>query len=172
MNDRIKDNEKLIFSIIYKFYKTNHIHTIERMVSSAALDFDDLVQLGRIAYMKAINNHDGRNGFNSYFYKIFHNKLAEIYRSQNQAKNLVNLVSLDDENTLADVVHGNSNTESEVLASIMCDNLTKRDKRIMVMYIEGYEATNIGKKLGCSRRHVYNHLERIREELRNEITQL
>lgn len=176
-DEQIKENEKLITHVIYQFYKIRHVEAIEAMVRNMGMDFEDLMQLGRIAYFKALKNYDDKGGFNGFFCVIFHNDLKVLARKQGAPMRKADVISLDfmyenDDSTAVSLVEtlvDDTDVVGDVMAKMIYEMLDKKERAILLMRVNGYSQRQIGEVFGCSQRHAGVMLERIIEKLKEEL---
>ena len=158
----IEHNLRLVSHIVKKYYTQNQ-------------DQDDLISIGTIGLIKAIDTFDPKNGtrFATYAGKCLQNEILMHFRAQKKTSGEVSIndpidtdkdgnpltyldiISVDD--TIADDI--DSKTKVERAIKIIATELDERERRIIVMRY-GIDGTppmaqrEVAEKLGISRSYV------------------
>ena len=158
----IEHNLRLVAHIVKKYYTANK-------------NQEDLISVGTIGLIKAIDSYDVENGtkFATYAGKCLQNEILMYFRTQKKTANEVSInetIDIDKdgnpltyidiiacEDTIADDL--DIKTKSAKALKIIKENLTEREREIIVMrYGIGRERAitqrEIAKKLGISRSYV------------------
>ena len=148
-------------------------------------DLDDLTQEGTMAFLNAINTYDEtkNNNFKSYVAMCVNRKLINKIKSSTRLKNMplnsgytLNAqgeVELEDtvfalksdsmspeENTISDENIKNIFSEIDV-------KLSKYEREILTLYLQGYAYTDIASMLSKDKKSVDNALNRIKNKLQD-----
>lgn len=161
-NKLIEHNLRLVAHIIKKYY-------------SVGYDQDDLISIGTIGLIKAVDSYSADKGTKlaTYASRCIENEILMFFRSRRKVNNDIYMsdpVDMDkDGNTLAliDIISDNSNIEDDIELKIKCEKLYKvinetlddREKAIIIYRYGLYsqpELTQreIAKKLKISRSYV------------------
>lgn len=141
------------------------------------LPIEDYYDLAAIGLCKAGSKFDGdKSKFSTYAYKCMFTTVFSEIRSQKAEKRIKNYqlvyyqAEFDDSNgsdkfTFMNYIPSKENVEENVLSEIIFEEymskLKDRDKRIFILFSEGYNQNEIGRIVGCSQAQV----SRVRKEL-------
>lgn len=134
---------------------------VMRRLGIPAFD-EDMFQIGSIGLLKAIDTFDASKGcFSTYAFRLVRNELLMEFRKNKKSVNAA--FSLDDN---VDIGNGESVSYSEIisdgkdyeenavnhmLAQLMFEKLSPREKRIFIMFfVDGKTQCEISKRLGIS----------------------
>ena len=169
---------------LYDTYKML-IRSLSRKYYLVDGDLDDLTQEGTMAFLNAINTYDEtkNNNFKSYVAMCVNRKLINKIKSSTRLKNMplnsgytLNAqgeVELEDtvfalksdsmspeENTISDENIKNIFSEIDV-------KLSKYEREILTLYLQGYAYTDIASMLSKDKKSVDNALNRIKNKLQD-----
>lgn len=144
--------EPIIASIAYRYRKFG--------------EQDDLMQLGRMAALRAIRDWDVTRGvaLKTVVFEYVRRDLLKVGRALRQPKRNAVVRSLDEtaqghqERTLGELIRSN-HTEAEHIGDLidakrMLDKLDERSREILLARADGEDLAEIGKRLGISRQRV------------------
>ncbi len=149
---------------------------IVKKYSNSTKDADDLISVGAIGLIKAINSYSSSKGtqLSTYAARCIENEILMLFRTQKKHQNSISLEETlgaegdNGEVVLSDVVADvepdvmeqvESNILTEKLIDIIKNNLTSREYKILVMRygIGGtvaYTQKEVAKKMGISRSYI------------------
>lgn len=168
-NSLIVENLKLVY------YQCN------RRFSSLPLEKEDIISIGILGLIKAIDNYDKEKGyaFSTYALKCVDNEILQAVR-KNRCLNHISLEDIICEDlSYADVISDNINIEEEYLYSEIIFNikdivnkLNERDKNIYKLYFTSLlSQKEIANKMNLSQGYISRRINVIvnlvEEELRN-----
>lgn len=166
---------------------------IVKKYSNSTKDADDLISVGAIGLIKAINSYSTSKGtqLSTYAARCIENEILMLFRAQKKHQGTVSLeetLGADSDNTeivLSDVVADlepdvmeqvESNILTEKLISIIKNSLTDREYKILVMRygIGGtvaYTQKEVAKKLGISRSYISRLEKKALEIIKQKVTE-
>ncbi len=149
MNNNIQELYEKYFSAVYKYFckKTNQD------------DAEDLTQQTFVKLITYISCIDKIRSPKSLVFTVAKSVLSDYYRNR---KIFEMAVSFDELYDYADSYDFSRDIES----TDMLKKLTKRERQIVELKVDGYNSIEIGKKLGLSGSTVRTYLENIRKKLR------
>ncbi|WFA08633.1 sigma-70 family RNA polymerase sigma factor [Tissierella sp. Yu-01] len=131
-----------------------------------SLEFEDLLQEGKLVILECIDNYDITKG--TYFLGYVKTMLRYFYldkHKQKQTSSLNEKIGEDEENELVDLLVSDidepvdallKSEENQVLSDSL-DLLTKRQREVIIyFYYEGLSIAHIAEKLGVSYRTIVN----------------
>lgn len=154
MNKAVKDNERLVYFILKRYYPT-------------VQHDEDMIQVGMIGLWKALKTfEESRNvKFSIYATKIIISQINMEFRRRKKHSYTVSIetvitefdkdgsgITLED--TLSDNLNGVEDYSSYILESFIKNDLDEREKQIMHMLFLGYTQKKIGLKLGLSQSYI------------------
>ncbi len=166
---------------------------IVKKYSNSTKDADDLISVGAIGLIKAINSYSSAKGtqLSTYAARCIENEILMLFRAQKKHQSTVSLeetlgadtdsgeVSLSD--VVADVEPDvmeqvESNILTEKLINIIKNSLTSREYKILVMRygIGGtvaYTQKEVAKKLGISRSYISRLEKKALEIIKTKVTE-
>ncbi len=148
MNINIQNLYEEYYSALYKYFckKTNQD------------DAEDLTQQTFVKLMTYITCIDKIRSPKSLVFTIAKSVLCDYFRT----KKLLELsVSFDELYDYAD----NYDFTNEIESSGFLNKLTKRERQIVELKVQGYNSLEIGKKLGLSGSTVRTYLEKVRKKI-------
>lgn len=178
VDQRIEDNIKLIYSTMYSFYRVNQLTGIDRMVRRNGMDHQDVVQLGRLSYFKALREWDPEKGaLNTIFHRIYFNELGMLGRNNKALKRSAEVYSFDEplpenpELTIRNVVADKKNDYNHVeLRTIMEQVLTPRELYVIdELIIKQRYQREVAEEYGVTQRGVSHIKEKALDKLRSEL---
>lgn len=122
-------------------------------------DAEDLTQQTFVKLMAWIGCIDNIRSEKAVILKIANSVLCDYFRNK---KLLENAVSFDELYSYAD----NYDFTEDIESNDYLKNLSKKEKQILELKIQGYNSAEIGEKLFISSSTVRTHLEKIRKKLR------
>lgn len=141
-------------------------------------DRDDLCQEAFVALLSAIGSYDEGKGssFSTYAIECINNRLFDAMRTAHRKKNSIlnEAVSLTDENNAVEVISYETPEEvavhrekvDELMRRIETE-LSEKERRVLMMWIDGYGYDEIGVALEMSPKSVGNALQRARKKLKS-----
>ena len=137
-------------------------------------DREDLVQEGMIGLFKAINTFDTNksDNFKSFAMRIVDREMISAIRRENANKNRIldESVLLDDVELLheenypeVDIISKESYKE---LSDEILHALSPLERKVVTLYLKGYQYVDIAKKLNKSPKSIDNALTRIKSKLK------
>ncbi len=150
----VKKNLPFVHFILKKYYPP------------AGYDYDDLFQMGCIGLVKAAQRFDATLGFKFTTYAgiWIKSEIQKAIRLSTSPKRSGEVVSLDysvedGEGTLQDLLANYDSVEEEVEASLLFNELIRKEPVITKLALQGYTQKEIGRKLGISQAHVYRKMK-------------
>ena len=154
---------------------------IEKRVSGLKIpgeDREDLLQEAFVALLSAIGSYEDHKGssFSTYAITCINNRLSDAVKAAYRKKNRVlnEAVSLTDESDSIEIVAYESPEEMamhrekyEELMTRIRGELTDKERSVLLMWIDGYDYSEIGEHLGMSAKAVGNALQRARSKLKS-----
>ncbi|MBR5305021.1 MAG: sigma-70 family RNA polymerase sigma factor [Candidatus Gastranaerophilales bacterium] len=149
MNNNIQELYEKYYSSVYKFF----------CKKIGENDAEDLTQQTFIKLITWISCIDKMRSPKSLVFTVAKSVLCDYFRT----KKLLELsVSFDELYDHAD----NYDFTNEVESSDFLNKLTKRERQIVELKVQGYNSLEIGKKLGLSGSTVRTYLEKVRKKIR------
>lgn len=145
------------FSKLYEEYYTAVYKYFRKKVGEN--DAEDLTQQTFVKLLAWIGCIDQIRSKKAMIFKVANSVLCDYLRNK---KLLENAVSFDELYNYTD----NYDFTNEIEASSYFNKLSKRETRIVELKIEGYNSTEIGKKLNISASTVRTYSEKIRKKLK------
>lgn len=180
MSEEIKDlivlaksGNNVAIDEILKKYK-HLVLAISRKYYLLGGDREDLVQDGMIGLFKAINTFDiGKSdNFKNYAMRIVEREMISAIRRENANKNRI----LDESVLLDDVelLHGDNYPEIDIitkesykeLSDEILSVLSSLERKVVTLYLKGYQYLDIAKKLNKTPKSIDNALTRIKSKLK------
>lgn len=174
----LSDNELLLLAAsdeaAYSEIVSRYLGTVRRLAHvylTNSSDCDDLMSEGIIGLMKAVKSYDFQKGasFSTYAYVCINNRMLTALKKTNR------IISCEE--NIADVkLPENQSPESIVLnreeidevVSGIANNLSKTEKSVFELYMQGYTYSGIAQELGLDTKAVDNALLRVRRKLRRK----
>lgn len=122
-------------------------------------DAEDLTQQTFVKLITYIGCIDQIRSKKALIFKVANSVLCDYLRKK---KLLENVISFDELYNYTD----NYDFTKEIEASDYYKKLSKREKRIVELKIEGYNSTEIGRRLNISASTVRTYLEKIKKKLK------
>lgn len=145
------------FSKLYEEYYTAVYKYFRKKVGEN--DAEDLTQQTFVKLLAWIGCIDKIHSKKAFIFKIANSVLCDYLRKK---KLLENVISFDELYNYTD----NYDFTKEIEASDYYKKLSKREKRIVELKIEGYNSTEIGRRLNISASTVRTYLEKIKKKLK------
>ncbi len=147
------------FSKLYEEYYTSVYKYFRKKVGEN--DAEDLTQQTFVKLLAWIGCIDQIRSKKSFIFKVANSVLCDYLRKKQLLENAISTVSFDELYNYTD----NYDFTNEIEASTYYNMLSKREKKIVELKVEGYNSTEIGKKLNISASTVRTYLEKIRKNL-------
>jgi RNA polymerase sigma-70 factor (ECF subfamily) len=154
---------------LYEEAAASHGAALERLARAYEADPDrrlDLLQDIHLALWRSFERFDERCSARTWIYRVAHNVATS--RVSRRRANAPTLVSLDALDTMADANEAervfDQRQAMERLVTLI-RRLQPLDRQVMVLYLEGMEATAIGEITGISPRYVATKVHRIKKLL-------
>lgn len=129
----------------------------------------DLLQEIHIALWQSFFGFDGRCSLRTWVYRVAHNRATSVVsRPRARAPALVSLEEVGArEEPVVSADGGAASDERLVLERVyaLIEQLRPIDRQVMLLYLEGEDATTIGEVTGLSKGHVATKVSRIKQEL-------
>ncbi len=176
---------------IFSRYK-NIVTKISRGYFLAGGDIEDLIQEGMIGLYKAIGSYSNQKNasFKTFAILCIKHQIQTAIKKANSNKNkfLSSAVSLQDflsssneeseqmlpMSLIFDITPDQQAIDKEEFISLK-ENISKilsdMEKRVLNLYLEGYNYKEISAKLGISSKSIDNSLSRIKTKLKNKLNQ-
>lgn len=153
MNNNIQNLYEEYYSAVYKYFckKTNQD------------DAEDLTQQTFVKLITYISCIDKIRSPKSLVLTVAKSVLYDYYRKKQIIENVISYVSFDELYNYID----NYDFSKDVESTEILKKLTKRERRIVELKVEGYNSTQIGKKLGLSASTIRTYIENIRKKINN-----
>lgn len=169
-----KEGDESAFEAIYERYK----YVIKGAARSYYLsggDNEDLLQEGLWGLLKAVESYDGKKGgFKNYAYNCVRSKMLSAVKKANSLKNkpLSGYVSIYAPNAEVEKLLCENPEDSmiskensgEIINRIQ-ENLSKYEKNVLKLYLEGFSYLEISEKIGKTPKSVDNALNRIKRKI-------
>ncbi|MFB0831064.1 sigma-70 family RNA polymerase sigma factor [Brevibacillus laterosporus] len=158
VNTLVQNHLSFVHFILKKYYPP------------AGFDYDDLFQIGCIGLFKAAERFDATLGFKFTTYAGIRIKseIQKVIRLSLRAKRSGEVVSLDcsvedGEGTLQDLLANYDSVEEEVEASLLFNELIRKEPVITKLALQGYTQKEIGRKLGISQNRVSQKMQSMKK---------
>lgn len=169
--NRARNNDQSAIEALLNDFKPK-IEAIARSYYINGGDFDDLFQIGLIAFYDAIKNYDSTKNvaFEKFAKVCIHNKIIDAIKESERKKHspLNSAVGFE---KIDAVEHFDPEkiflVREQLLTVYSAINfkLSSYEKRVLNMYIDGFSYSEIAKSVGKSVKSVTNALCRIRHKL-------
>lgn len=152
MNNIIQELYEKYYSAVYRYFckKTNQD------------DAEDLTQQTFVKLITYITCIDKMRSPKSLVFTVAKSVLCDYYRKKQIIENAFSFISFDELYDYAD----SYDFSKEIESSYYLDKLSKKERTIVELKIEGYNSREIGKKLGISASTVRTYLENIRKKIK------
>ncbi len=152
------------------------IHKIAARFMVGGVEHDDFVQEGMIGFLNAVRTYSGERGcsFNTYARVCVLNRIKKMveFASTNKYALLSKAVDLD--RAEQSPAGGSADPETLVLEQEALnwyfreigEQLSETERKVFLLYLEGYEPSQAAEALGLSVKSVYNALGRVRRKLK------
>ena len=141
------------------------------------IDRDDLCQEAYVALLSAIGSYDEQKGasFSTYAIACINNRLTDAVKSANRQKNriLSDSVSLTDDSNPVEIVSYESpekyTLDQEEYLELMHrieNELSEKERKVLMLWVDGYDYEEIGNILEIPVKSVDNALQRARRKLK------
>ncbi|MGG3871395.1 sigma-70 family RNA polymerase sigma factor [Brevibacillus laterosporus] len=158
VNTLVQNHLSFVHFILKKYYPP------------AGLDYDDFFQIGCIGLVKAAQRFDATLGFKFTTYAGIRIKseIQKVILLSKRAKRSGKVVSLDypiedGEGTLQDLLANYDSVEEEVEASLLFNELIRKEPVITKLALQGYTQMEIGRKLGISQNCVSQKMQSMKK---------
>ena len=148
------------FSSFYEeYYSAVYKYFCKRVGENDAEDLTQQTFVKLLAWIGCIDQIRSKKAF---IFKVANSVLCDYLRKKQVLENAISIVSFDELLNFTD----NYDFTNEIEYSSYFNKLSEREKRIVELKIEGYNSTEIGKKLNLSSSTVRTYLEKIRKKLK------
>lgn len=141
------------------------------------IDHDDLCQEAYVALLSAIGSYDEQKGtsFSTYAIACINNRLTDAVKTANRRKNRIlnDSVSLTDDSNPVEIISFESPEEVTLdqeqyheLMQRIENELSRKERQVLLLWVDGYDYVEIGEKLGLPVKSVDNALQRARRKLK------
>lgn len=152
MNNTIQILYEKYYSGVYKYFC--------KMTNQD--DAEDLAQQTFLKLITYISCIDKIRSPKSLVFTVAKSVLCDYLRKKQIIENAISVVSFDELYNYAD----NYDFTNKIEVSTYFDKLSKREKRIVELKIDGYNSIEIGEMLNLSASTVRTYLEKIRKKLK------
>lgn len=172
-----------VFTVLTDRY-SKLIRSITSKYKISGLEAEDLTQEGLLGLLGAVKTYNADRGasFKTYAGLCINRRIITLLKrsGNNKSKALNDYISLYDEDIEESVSEEGVNPEEnfigqESLMSLkksISECLSKRENRVLDLYLAGESYADIAKELGLSPKAVDNALQRIRRKLRKHISNM
>jgi len=172
-----------VFTVLTERY-SRLIRSVTSKYKISGLEAEDLTQEGLLGLLSAVKTYRGDKGasFQTYAGVCINRRILTLLKrsDNNSSKALNNYVSLYDKEVEESVSLGVSNPEESFISEesfiLLKKNisgcLSKRENRVLELYLAGESYSNIADNLLISVKAVDNTLQRIRKKLRKNISNM
>jgi len=149
---------------------------LERLARAYEADVDlrrDLLQEIHVALWRSFNRFDGRCSLRTWVYRVAHNIAASHVISQRRTR-AQTLVGLEELENIEDAQSGPTAVDrSHALNRLLelIQRLKPLDRNVILAYLEGMDATEIGEISGLSASNVATKIHRIKHMLSRKFQQ-
>ena len=140
------------YSVVYKYFRKR----------AGENDAEDLTQQTFVKLLAWIGCIDQIRSKKAFIFKVANNVLFDYFRNKQIIENAISTVSFDELLNFTD----NYDFTNEIEYSSYFNKLSEREKHIVELKFEGYNSTEIGKKLNLSSSTVRTYFEKIRKKLK------
>lgn len=146
--------------------------------SSDAEEISDLVQEGMLGFLAAVYSYDkdGAAAFNTYASRCIRNRIIGVLRAAGTKRHIPEdmIVSLESQRDRED---GELTPEESLLSdegaeyihSVICSELSEREREIFMLYLGGSSYCDIAEKTGITVKSVDSALQRARKKLKKRL---
>ena len=153
----IKDNEKLIWSIVNNTKRKYYSHNFQKFLYSK-FDKEDLFQELLTKIHKEWYTYDCTKGvkINTYFTNICKNYLSTLMQPYGAKKNQLKVITNVDLNRIEDdTISENTFYDKLTIQELMSDLEYNKNKDILLYLLNGETQSNVARKYGLSRQRVH-----------------
>lgn len=165
-NEFIMENINIAYRIANDFYKKCNL-----------IEYDDLIQICLLGLTKAARTYKSeKSSFTTYAYNVIRNEIAMELRRINKGKNIYSLEEIlpnTDNITIEDVLKSDYDIEEEFINKEERELLYKyigelngRERKILSLYLNGCNQTQISKELNMSQANISRILRKAIRKLR------
>ena len=169
---KLKNNDSDAEEELFARYKPI-VTSIARKYYLIGGDKEDLLQEGWLGFFGAIRKFDieKNDNFKSYAILLIEREMIDAIRRANTGKNQVlsNSILIDNEDILA----SDNTTENDIIYYETFKDIFKKielsvkEKKVLELYLQGYNYVDISKLLETSSKSIDNTLTRIKNKLKN-----
>ncbi|WP_131042347.1 sigma-70 family RNA polymerase sigma factor [Clostridioides difficile] len=192
--DKSKDGNESAFESLLKIFDKDIKINANKYVNllQGGFDYNDLIQVARIALWKALSNYSHTKGKlypKAYFKKAIKLSMLSLlnsgnrkkHRTMNKSISLNNFIGEDEKIELITLIDNNEeNIESQVISKETrreLKNKVKKDivyqtdmqRRVISLRVDGYEGREIERILGISLKGVNCHLYKARKIIKQNL---
>ena len=146
--------------------KRDLVISIAKTFRSSGLTHDDLVQEGRLAYMRAEQTFDETLGvkFETYASRIIKNRFIDLLRKEKDSTTLIETstgYTIEDEYQIIE--------KSKIVQKILNEQCTDIEKAIFKSYALGMRYNEISKIFDVTKKKIDNTIQKVRNKIRQAL---
>lgn len=170
-----QENEEAMAILIVRYLGI--VHKIAARFSADGVEHEDFVQEGLVGFLNAVKTYEESHhcSFNTYARVCVLNRLkkAVSFANTNKYSILSNAVELDQ---IGEMLPSQRENPEEILeeqetmrwfSKEIGELLSARERSVFLLYLEGYEPSQIAEHLHTAVKPVYNALSRVRSKLKH-----
>jgi RNA polymerase sigma-70 factor (ECF subfamily) len=155
---------------LYEEAVRTHGAALDRLARAYEIDPDkrrDLLQDIHIALWRSLESFDGRCSLRTWIYRVGHNVATSHVVSDRRAKSrgLLSLDDLDVADSKADIEKSAQRNLAIDRLMILVRELKPMDRQLVLLFLEGFDASSIGEVTGMSPGNVATRIHRIKNIL-------
>lgn len=132
-------------------------------------DREDLAQEIIYQLWKSVHRYDAQQKFTTWMYRVALNTAISFYRKEKKTAVVIPFTGVDMD--IADTSAAGSETDSRLqLLQQFISRLKDLDRALILLYLEEKSYSEIAEIVGISETNTATRLSRIREKLKNELT--
>jgi len=147
----------------------DHAGIVFRIVRTYCRDTDDQLDLAQEVHLqlwRAFGRYDASRRFSTWMYRITLNTaISWTRRAGNRSRNVVSVEDAGELSAPAAI-----DPEAQTLYRLI-DGLEPLDRALLMLYLEDLSGVEIGEVLGISAINVATKISRLKERLRNEVSE-
>ena len=171
----VERNMGLVYYIAKRYTETQESNTRE--------PFEDLVSIGTIGLIKAVNTFDESKGFKfaTYATRCINNEILMNFRRNKKKKQEISMqtpIHVDDngnvmtiENTIDEKIDMNQEDDSRLQEMLDCLPMVedKRNRNILLLFLAGKRQKEIARIMGISQSYISRLQQKAIEEIRQKM---
>lgn len=172
----VKNKDENALNVLFSRYES-FIKSNSSMLNYPGIDFEDLIQEGRIGLVSAVNNFrcDAGASFKTYACLCIKRKIVSAVKNALNYKNnpMNTYIPIDDLSKELSYSERSQNPEETVInkeqitaiRSALSNMFTSDERKIFLMYLSGYSYKNIAETFDIEVKQVDNSLQRVKRKL-------